>query len=241
MAVKMPPAGDSGSNPSSERAGTGFRSDPRKMQAEKSAPMKMRFQGRGDTSQAVFDRGEDGKVTFSSKGDDYLYSFDPATGQFTILASPDGKGVGAKIGSDHALAKDFQEAMGRAKSEAMPASPKVDEFPGFAAPNLTDLAESSPSDIERKMSTGFDAPRRFDLEPSAESQASYDAAMKAGMATPDPFADNEARAALQEEGRARVAAAEKANRDRVASSHRDRMLRFRQMREDAARKAIEQG
>lgn len=228
--VKMPPAGDSGSNPSSGRAGTGFRSDPRKMQAEKSAPMKMRFQGRGDTSQAVFDRGEDGKVTFSSKGDDYLYSFDPVTGQFTILASPDGKGVGAKIGSDHAMAKDFQEAMGRAKSETMPAPRKVDEFPGFAPPNLTDFAESSPTDLERKMNTGFPAPRRFELEPSAESQAIYDAAMKAGMATPDPFADNEARAALQEEGRSRV-----------ASSHRDRMLRFRQMREDAARKAIEQG
>lgn len=228
--VKMPQTGDSGSNLSSGRAGTGFRSDPRKMQAEESAPMKMRFQGRGDTSQAVFDRGEDGKVTFSSKGDDYLYSFDPVTGQFTILASPDGKGVGAKIGSDHALAKDFQKAMGRAKSEAMPASPQGEEFPGFAAPNRYDLAESSPSDLDRKLNTGFDVPRRFDLEPSAESQASYDEAMKAGMATPDPFADNEARAALQEEGRSRV-----------ASSHRDRMLRFKQMREDAARKAFEQG
>ena len=99
---------------SSERAGTGFRSDPRKMTAEKSAPMAPRAQGtRSDPKSrpAVFSRGEDGTVTFSSKGDGYLYSFDPATNQFTILESPDGRGVGAKIGADHSMAKNFQEAM----------------------------------------------------------------------------------------------------------------------------------
>jgi len=223
----------------SERAGAGFRSDPRKMKAEKSAPMVSRARGRGDASQAVFDQGADGKVTFSSKGDGYLYSFDPSTKQFTILASPGGKGVGAKIGPEHNLAGDFQEAMARAQSEAMPASPRREEFPGFAPPNQTDLAESSPTDLERKLNTGFPAPRRFDLEPSAESQTFYDDYMEAGLTTPDPFA--EVTEVNRDRALSDMPVSQAAARDNVAAMHKNRMMRFKQMREDAARKAFDQG
>jgi hypothetical protein len=239
--VKLP-SRDAGT--SGERAGAGFRSDPRQMTAERSAPMAPRAQStRSDPKSrpAVFSRGEDGTVTFSSKGDGYLYSFDPATNQFTILESPDGRGVGAKIGADHSMAKNFQEAMGRAQSEAMPASPKREEFPGFAPPNQTDLAESSPTDLERKLNTGFPAPRRFDLEKSPEgaspeARQAYDTQMASMMESPDPFAE------VTEVNRDRAlsdmpvsGAAKKAN---VAAGHRNRMLQFKAMRENAARKAM---